>query len=112
MYSSREIEFCQWPVNIARPVIPRNMPTTSVAKTQFDTRVLVRGVRRSSVCFTGHTSTHARQFIHSSLQTLPALCTLIFAGHTFVQSSQSIHVDLLRVTLSGLNQLRAPSRAP
>ena len=33
----------------------------------------VMGVRMSRVSFTGQTWTHSRQFMHSSLQTLPAV---------------------------------------
>src|SRR3990172_3434901 len=103
---------CQWPVNMASPVTAMNTHATRTPKTQLGIGFLAKLVFMVNVFFTGHTSTQRKQLVHSSLQTLPAACTLISAGHASVHKLQSMQVDFSRVIFNGLSQPRIPSRAP
>ena len=76
----------QCPVNIARPVIAMKTPTTKIPKTQLGIACFIKLVFTISVFLTGHTSTQRRQLVHSSLQILPAACTLMFAGQITVNA--------------------------
>src|SRR6185369_6944993 len=111
-YSSREISLRQCPVNMASPVTPTKIPTTSVPNTQVGTLVWVKTDRISNVSFTGHASTQARQPVHSSLHTRLAVWIVILDGHALVHIEQSMQVDSVRVIFIGLARLTIPRKAP
>src|SRR6266487_3650117 len=93
---------CQWPLNRAYTMMPRNIAATPAAIAHAGTFFLPPAIDMWSAPSAGQDVTQRMQPVHSTEPIVISLSTARYDGHALAHLAQSMHSDTSRLIFSGL----------